>query len=166
LFAEFIANDRPMLVSYQGNLLFPTFVNYPESDFGGFLATTDYRDPFIQEEIESNGWMLWPAIRYSYDTVNNELPTPAPSKPWWLMSPEERCNAYPEGVDDPNCVPGNWNWLGTDDAGRDVVARLIYGFRISVLFGLTLAVVSSVIGVIAGARLLWWLDRSRIPTLH
>jgi microcin C transport system permease protein len=149
--AEFIANDRPILVSYQGELLFPTFVNYPESKFGGFLATTDYRDPFVQEEILADGWMVWPPIRYSYGTVNNELPTPAPSKPWWLMSKEERCNAYPGGVDDPNCTPGNWNWLGTDDAGRDVVARLIYGFRISVLFGLTLAVISSVVGVIAGA---------------
>jgi len=149
--AEFIANDRPMLVSYKGEFLFPTFVNYPESKFGGFLATTDYRDPFVQEEILADGWMIWPPIRYSYGTVNNELPTPAPSKPWWLMSKEERCNAYPEGIDDPNCTPGNWNWLGTDDAGRDVVARLIYGFRISVLFGLTLAVVSSVVGVIAGA---------------
>jgi len=149
--AEFVANDRPMLVSYKGEFLFPTFVNYPESKFGGFLATTDYRDPFIQEEILADGWMIWPPIRYSYGTVNNELPTPAPSKPWWLMSKEERCNAYPQGVDDPNCTLGNWNWLGTDDAGRDVVARLIYGFRISVLFGLTLAVVSSVIGVIAGA---------------
>jgi len=149
--AEFIANDRPMLVSYKGEFLFPTFVNYPESKFGGFLATTDYRDPFVQEEILADGWMIWPPIRYSYGTVNNELPTPAPSKPWWLMSKEERCNAYPQGVDDPNCTLGNWNWLGTDDAGRDVVARLIYGFRISVLFGLTLAVVSSVIGVIAGA---------------
>jgi microcin C transport system permease protein len=149
--AEFIANDRPILVSYQDEILFPTFVNYPESKFGGFLATTDYRDPFIQEEILSDGWMIWPPIRYYYGTVNNELPTPAPAKPWWLMSKEERCNAYPEGIDDPNCTPGNWNWLGTDDAGRDVVARLIYGFRISVLFGLTLAVISSVIGVIAGA---------------
>ena len=71
LFAEFIANDRPILVSYKGELLFPVFVDYPETKFGGFLAITDYRDPVIAEEIEANGWMIWPPIRYSYDTVNN-----------------------------------------------------------------------------------------------
>ena len=152
LFAELIASDRPILVSYNGELLVPAFVNYPESKFGGFLATTDYRDTFIQDEIEgSGGWMLWPPIRYSYRTVNKEIATPAPAKPWWMMTLDERCRRYPLGVDDPNCTLGNWNWLGTDDQARDVVARLIYGFRISVLFGLTLAIVSSVIGVIAGA---------------
>ena len=151
LFAEFIANDRPIFVSYKGEILFPVLVDYPEAKFGGFLATTDYRDPFIQDEIHANGWMVWPPIRYSYRTVNNEIPVPAPAPPWWTMSLEERCSRYPEGVDDPNCTLGNWNWLGTDDQGRDVVARLIYGFRISVLFGLTLAIISSVIGVVAGA---------------
>jgi microcin C transport system permease protein len=151
LFAEFISNDRPIIVSYQGETLFPVFVNYPEEKFGGFLATTDYRDPFIQDEINASGWMLWPPNRYSYRTVNNEIATPAPAKPWWLMTLEERCQQYPEGVDDTNCRLGNWNWLGTDDQARDVLARVIYGFRISVLFGLTLAIVSSVIGVIAGA---------------
>ena len=74
VFAPIIANDRPMLVSYKGELLFPTFVNYPESKFGGFLARTDYRDPVNQDEISANGWMIWPPIRYSYNTVNNELP--------------------------------------------------------------------------------------------
>ncbi len=152
LFAEFISNDRPIVVSYHGEILFPTFVNYPESKFGGFLATTDYRDPFVQDEIlKSGGWMLWPPIRYSYRTVNNEIAVPAPAPPWWLMSKEERCQRYPNGVNDRNCTPGNWNWLGTDDQARDVVARLIYGFRISVEFGLTLAVISSLIGVLAGA---------------
>jgi microcin C transport system permease protein len=151
LFAEFIANDRPLLVSYKSELLMPVFTEYPESKFGGFLATTDYRDPFIQDEILANGWMVWAPIRYSYRTVNNELPVPAPAPPWWTMTPEERCAHYPAGVEDLNCTPGNFNWLGTDDQGRDVVARLIYGFRISVLFGLTLAIVSSVIGVVAGA---------------
>jgi microcin C transport system permease protein len=151
LFAEFIANDRPIMVSYKGEILLPTFIDYPESKFGGFYAVTDYRDPFVQDEILANGWMLWPPIRYSYRSVNNEIPTPAPSKPWWLLSKEERCQQYPAGVGDPNCTLGNWNWLGTDDQARDVVARLIYGFRISVLFGLTLAIVSSVVGVIAGA---------------
>ncbi len=151
LFAEFIANDRPILVSYKGELLMPALVDYPESKFGGFLATTDYRDPYIENEINSNGWMIWPPIRYSYRTVNNEIATPAPAAPWWTMSLEQRCHAYPQGVDDPNCTIGNWNWLGTDDQGRDVVARLIYGFRISVEFGLTLAIISSIIGVMAGA---------------
>ncbi|MCR4282126.1 MAG: ABC transporter permease [Bauldia sp.] len=151
LFAELIASDRPIVVSYRGETLFPAVVDYQESKFGGFLATTDYRDPFIQDEILANGWMLWPPIRYSYRTVNNEIPTPAPAKPWWMMSLEERCVRYPQGADDINCTIGNWNWLGTDDQGRDVVARLIYGFRISVLFGLTLAIISSVVGVLAGA---------------
>ncbi|MEZ5842036.1 MAG: ABC transporter permease [Hyphomicrobiales bacterium] len=127
LFAEFIANDRPILASYKGELLVPVFVDYPESKFGGFLARTDYRDPFIREEIEANGWMIWPPIHYSYDTVNLDLPVPAPAPP----SAE--------------------NWFGTDDQGRDVLARLIYGFRISVLFGLILTLISSVIGVTAGA---------------
>ena len=151
LLANVIANDRPMVVSYKGEILFPVLVNYPESKFGGFLATTDYRDPFVQGEINANGWMVWPPIRYSYGTVNNEIPTPAPAPPWWTLTLAERCAAYPQGVNDPNCTIGNWNWLGTDDQARDVVARLIYGFRISVEFGLTLAIISSFIGVCAGA---------------
>jgi microcin C transport system permease protein len=138
-------------VSYKGEILAPVFVDYPEEKFGGFLAVTDYRDPFIQEEIADNGWMLWPPIRYSYRTVNNEIPTPAPAPPSWMLDKDERCVRYPEGAADPNCVMGNWNWLGTDDQGRDVVARLVYGFRISVLFGLALTVASSVIGIAAGA---------------
>ncbi len=151
LAANVIANDRPLIVSYKGEILFPVLTDYPESKFGGFLATTDYRDPFVQKEINDNGWMIWPPIRYSYGTVNNEIPTPAPAPPWWTMSLEQRCAAYPEGVKDANCTIGNWNWLGTDDQARDVVARLIYGFRISVEFGLTLAIISSFIGVCAGA---------------
>jgi len=151
LFAEFVSNDRPIIVSYKGEILVPALHDYPESKFGGFLATTDYRDPFIQQEIQANGWEIWPAIRYSYNTVNNEIPSPAPAPPWWTLTLEQRCNAYPLGVNDPNCTLGNWNWLGTDDQGRDLVARLIYGFRISVEFGLILAIVSSAIGVAAGA---------------
>ncbi|MTI17877.1 ABC transporter permease [Rhodobacteraceae bacterium RKSG542] len=151
LFAEFIANDKPILVSYKGEILAPVFVDYPEEKFGGFLAITDYRDPFIQEEIERDGWMLWPPIRYSYRTVNNEIPVPAPAPPSWTMDKQERCSRYTEGVNDPNCTLGNWNWLGTDDQGRDVVARVIYGFRISVLFGLALTIASSIIGIAAGA---------------
>ncbi|NRG16555.1 ABC transporter permease [Rhizobiales bacterium] len=151
LFAEFIANDRPILVSYKGELLTPVFVDYPEEKFGGFLAVTDYRDPFIQDEINANGWILWPPIRYSYDTINNEIPVPAPAPPSWMLDKEERCQQYPNGAEDANCTLGNWNWFGTDDQGRDVVARLIYGFRISVLFGLALTIASSIIGIAAGA---------------
>ncbi|MBS8262218.1 ABC transporter permease [Roseibium polysiphoniae] len=149
--AEFLTNDRPILVSYKGELLVPTFVNYPEEKFGGFLAVTDYRDPFIQEEINANGWMMWPLVRYSYRTVNNEIPVPAPAPPSWMLDKETRCVRYALGAEDPNCVVGNWNWLGTDDQGRDVLARLVYGFRISVLFGLALTLASSVIGIAAGA---------------
>jgi microcin C transport system permease protein len=151
LLAPVIANDRPLLVSYRGELLFPIVTNYPESKFGGFLAQTDYRDPFIQDEITANGWMVWPVIRYHYRTVNNELPMPAPSKPAFLLTWEEACVRYVQAVQDPNCTFGNMNWLGTDDQGRDVIARLIYGFRISVLFGLILTLLSSVIGIAAGA---------------
>jgi microcin C transport system permease protein len=151
MFAEFIANDKPIVASYNGEILFPVVVDYPEEKFGGFLAVTDYRDPFIQEEIEANGWMIWPPIRYSYRTVNNEIPTAAPAKPSWMFTEEERCARYALGVDDPNCTLGNWNWLGTDDQARDVAARIIYGFRISVLFGLILTAASAVIGVSAGA---------------
>ncbi|MBT9371499.1 ABC transporter permease [Rhizobium sp. CSW-27] len=151
LSAELIANDRPILVSYKGELLVPVFVNYPEEKFGGFLATTDYRSDFIQGEINANGWMIWPPVRYSYQTVNSEIPHSAPTPPFWLMGAEERCSAYPKGVDDPKCTLGNLNWLGTDDQARDVLARLIYGFRISVLFGLALTVLSALIGVTAGA---------------
>ena len=151
LFANFLSNDRPLLVNYNGEYYFPIFTEYPESVFGGFLAQTDFRDPFIQEEISGKGWMVWPPIRYSYGTVNNELPKPAPSPPAFLLSKEEACAKYPQGVNDANCVAGNMNWLGTDDQGRDVIARLIYGFRISVLFGLVLTILSSIVGIAAGA---------------
>ncbi|MCX5520752.1 ABC transporter permease [Kaistia defluvii] len=151
LASNFIANDRPLVASYKGELLLPVFADYPEEKFGGFLATTNFRDPFIQEEINANGWMIWPPIRYSFDTVNNEMATPAPAPPWWMIPQEDRCRAYPLGDADPNCTLGNFNWMGTDDQGRDVVARLLYGVRLSVLFGLVLTVVSSAIGILAGA---------------
>ena len=151
LFAEVIANDKPILARYNGELLFPALVDYPEEKFGGFLAITDYRDPFIQEEIDANGWMVWPLVRYSFRSVNKDIPSPAPSPPSWLMTLEEACVKYPNGVNDINCVAGNLNFLGTDNQGRDVVARVIYGFRISVIFGLTLTIFSSIIGVAAGA---------------
>ncbi|MBL4758744.1 MAG: ABC transporter permease [Rhizobiales bacterium] len=129
LFAEFIANDKPLLVRYDDAFYFPVFQSYAETEFGGeFETEADYRDPFVQELIEdSGGWMVWPMIRYSYDTINLDLPVPAPAP------------------------PSTENWLGTDDQGRDVVGRLIYGFRISVLFGLILTIISSGIGIVAGA---------------
>ncbi len=151
LFAEFLVNDRPILVEYNGEYYYPTFVDYPEEVFGGFLPVTDYRDPFVQEEIAANGWAIWPPIRYSYRSVNNDIPSPAPSPPAWTMTEEERCQRYPLGAEDPNCTFGNMNWLGTDDQAPDVLSRLVYGFRISVLFGLILTAASAVIGVAAGA---------------
>jgi microcin C transport system permease protein len=128
LFAEFLANDKPLLIHVNGTWYFPVFREYSELEFGGeFETEADYRDPYIIELISEKGWMFWPLIRYSYDTINYDLPSPAPSP------------------------PTRENWLGTDDKGRDVLARLIYGFRISVLFGLTLTMLSSLIGIIAGA---------------
>jgi microcin C transport system permease protein len=128
LFAEFIANDRPIVVRFDGAWYFPVFADYPETTFGGeFPTAADYRDPAVQKMISEKGWMIWPLIPFSYDTINYNLPSPAPSP------------------------PSTVNWLGTDDQGRDVLARLIYGLRISVLFGLTLTALSSVIGVAAGA---------------
>jgi microcin C transport system permease protein len=155
LFAEFIANDKPLVVSYKEQLYFPVFVDYPETQFGGdFETAADYRDEFVAELIQAEGWMLWPPIRYSYDTVNYNLPVPAPAP------------------------PSRENLLGTDDQGRDVLARIIYGFRISVLFGLTLTLFSSIIGVAVGAvqgYLGGWVDLlgqrfieiwSGLPTLY
>jgi len=128
LLAEVIVNDKSILVGFDGGYYFPTFISYPETTFGGdFETETEYRDQFVIELIEEKGWIIWPLIRFSYDTINYNLPVPAPSPP--------------DGV----------NFLGTDDQGRDVAARVIYGFRISVLFGLILTFVSSIIGVAAGA---------------
>ncbi|MGR9241615.1 ABC transporter permease [Rhizobium leguminosarum] len=151
LFAEFIANDRPIIASYKGEVLFPVLIDYPEEKFGGFLAETDYRSSVIADEINANGWMIWPPIRYSYRSVNSNIPHSAPTAPFWLMTKEERCAGYPQGANDPDCTLGNLNWLGTDDQARDVLARVIYGFRISVLFGLVLTICSAIIGVTAGA---------------
>ncbi len=154
LFTEFLANDRPVLVSFKGELYSPVFTDYPEEVFlgeDGFLPNTDYRIPEIQEAFEANGWAIWPPIRYSFRTVNTEIPEPAPSKPSWLYDKQTRCAQYPNGVDDAGCSVGNWNWLGTDNQGRDVLSRVIYGFRISVVFGLILTLASAIIGVTAGA---------------
>ena len=128
MFAELIANDKPILVVYDGGIYLPMVETYPETVFGGFLKTeTEYKDPEVREMIEEKGWIVWPLIPFSYDSINFDLKVPAPAPP---------------SAD---------NWLGTDDQGRDVVARTIYGFRISVLFGLALTLLSSIVGVGAGA---------------
>jgi microcin C transport system permease protein len=152
LFAEVIANDKPFFVSYEGRWYFPAVVRYAETTFGGdFETEADYRDPYLKELIEkSGGFMIWPPIRYSYNTHNLDLPTPAPSPPTWILT-EEQCKPVVERKGLASCRDLEQNWLGTDDQGRDVLARIIYGFRLSVLFGLTLSIVSSVIGIAAGA---------------
>jgi microcin C transport system permease protein len=151
LFAELIANDRPFLIKYDGHLYWPAFVSYSETTFGGdFETAADYRDPYLQKQIaDKGGSIFWPLIRYSYDTHNLDLPTPAPSKPTWMLT-EQQCSEVVQKKHLTGCRDLEYNWLGTDDQGRDVVARLIYGFRISVLFGLTLTIVSSIIGIAAG----------------
>ncbi|MGB7335201.1 MAG: ABC transporter permease [Salaquimonas sp.] len=154
LFAEFIANDRPIIISFKGSLYSPIFVDYPEEKWlgeDGFLPVTDYKIPEIEEAFEANGWAIWPPIRYSFRSVNNDVPEPAPSAPTWLYESQEQCQGYVNDTDDVGCRLGNWNWLGTDDQARDVLARSIYGFRISVLFGLILTLFSAVVGVTAGA---------------
>ncbi len=148
--SEFICNDRPLFVSYKGEWLFPVFVTYPEDKFGGFEAVTDYRDPVIADEIAKHGFAIWPPIRFANNTVKLDPPTPVPSPPTWALS-EAQCKAALAAHGGKSCRDLEMNWLGTDANGRDVVARLFYGFRISVLFGLILAGVSSVIGVAAGA---------------
>ncbi len=152
LFAEFIANDKPLLVEYEGHYYTPVFHSYPETTFGGIFQTqADYRDPAVQEMIaKGHGWMIWPPIRFSYNTENKDPPMAFPAKPTWMLTKED-CKKAIEGGFHPCNSTLEWNWLGTDDQGRDVLARLIYGFRISVLFGLCLTIVSSIIGVAAGA---------------
>ena len=155
LFAELIANDKPLLVGYDGGLYAPVITAYPETVFGGFFETeADYRDREVQALIEEKGWMIWPLIRFSYNTPDRELGQPAPS------SPDGR------------------HWLGTDDQARDVAARVIYGFRLSVLFGITLTILASIVGIAAGAVQGYfggWLDLifqrfieiwSSMPTLY
>jgi len=155
LFAELVANDKPFLLHFKGEFYSPVFNAYPESAFGGeFETEADYRDPYVANLIGRDGWMLWPLIRYNHRTVAWDLPSPAPS------------------------APDAEHWLGTDDQARDVVARLIYGFRISVLFGFSLTIISAIIGVAAGALQGYfggWLDLlfqrfievwSGLPTLY
>jgi microcin C transport system permease protein len=152
LFAEFIANDKPFMIRMDGKFYFPSVVTYPETAFGGeFETAADYRDPYLQDLIaKKGGTVIWPPIRYAYNTHNLDLPTPAPSPPTWQLT-EEQCKSVVEKKKLSGCRDLEYNWLGTDDQGRDVVARLIYGFRISVLFGLILTILSSAIGVAAGA---------------
>ena len=152
LFAEFIANDKPILVRLEGKTFFPVFATYPETAFGGeFETAAEYRDPYLRKLIaDKGGTIVWPPIHYSYGTHNLNLPTPAPSPPTWMLT-EAQCKEAAAKVSGKGCADLEANWLGTDDGGRDVAARLIYGFRISVLFGLTLTIISSIIGVAAGA---------------
>ena len=128
IFADFIANEKPLLIKYQNQIYLPIIIEYAETAFGGdFETEADYRDPFVKDLINNNGWMIWPIIPYAYDTIIRDLAVPAPAP------------------------PSKKNWLGTDDQARDVLARLIYGFRISILFGFTLTFFSMLIGVTAGA---------------
>ena len=138
LFAEFIANDKPLLVEYDNQWYYPVFSQYAETEFGGeFETEADYTDPDVIELIEEKGFIVWPVIRFSYDTINYDIVASVPS------------------------APDTVNWLGTDDKGRDVLARIIYGFRISVLFGFILTIVSGSIGVAVGASQCYyggWID--------
>ncbi len=128
LFADFIANEKPLLVKYQSKFYYPILQSYSETTFGGdFETEADYRDPFVKNLINESGWMIMPIIPYKYNTIIRDIDRPAPSP------------------------PSKKNWLGTDDQARDVLSRLIYGFRISILFGFTLTFFSMIIGVSAGA---------------
>ena len=129
LFAEFLSNDKPLIVYYNSGIYFPVFKTYPESFFGGdFDTEADYNDPFVKDILsKGSNWAIYPPNPYYYDTINyyTRFPNPAP--------------------------PSKDNLLGTDDHGRDVLARLIYGFRLSVLFALFLTAIGTTIGVLAGA---------------
>jgi microcin C transport system permease protein len=156
LFAEFIANDKPIFIEVNGHFYFPAVVTYPDTAFGKpndpnlFGTAADYRDPYLIDLINKQGGVvIWPPIRFSYNTQVSKPPSPFPSKPTWLLTEKDCAFAASHGF--AKCGDLEYNWLGTDDGGRDVMARLIYGFRISVLFGLCLTLVSSVIGVAAGA---------------
>lgn len=128
LLADLLANDRPLLVRYEGAFYLPLAQAYPETTFGGDFATeADYADPFLADLIQEKGWMIWPLVPFRFDTIDKSMAVPAPAP------------------------PSARHWLGTDDQHRDVFARLLHGFRLSVLFGLTLAILSSLIGVAAGA---------------
>lgn len=128
LASELIANDKPLLVKYDQTLYFPVLKHYPETTFGGVFETeTEYKDPVVQQLIQAKGWAMWPLIPYSYQTPNVDLTVPVPSPPTMK------------------------NWLGTDDQGRDVLARVLYGLRVSLLFGFILTFSSAVLGIVIGA---------------
>lgn len=128
LFAELLANDRPLLVKYKDNFYFPVFKTYSEQTFGGdFPTPADYRDPYIRDNINRSGYMVFPLFPYSFNTIDYELDTPTPS------------------------APAASHWLGTDDEGRDILVRILYGLRISIVFAFTLTALSSLIGIFAGA---------------
>ena len=128
LISEFIANDKPLLVKYEQSYYVPVLKEYPETTFGGIFETeTEYKDPAVQQMINEKGWAVWPIIEYSYDSPNLDLAVPVPSK------------------------PTKQNWLGTDDQGRDVLARILYGLRVSLLFGFALTFASALIGIVVGA---------------
>ncbi|MEJ5029831.1 MULTISPECIES: ABC transporter permease [unclassified Comamonas] len=129
LFAELISNDKPLIVRYEGQTYFPLAKDYPETSFGGdFHTATDFLDPFIQQQLRKDGnWAIFPLNRYGPNTINYFAKSPTPS------------------------APSADNWLGTDDRGRDLLAQLIYGFRVSVLFGLALTAVGTLIGILTGA---------------
>jgi microcin C transport system permease protein len=151
LFAEFIANDQPLFIRYDAKNYFPIFVTYPDTEFGDDLGTAaDYRDPHLQKFLaDHHAIEIWAPIRFSYNTINDNPPSAFPSKPTWMLNAKDCAFAEKNGY--AKCGALEYNWLGTDDQGRDVLARMIYGFRLSVLFGLVLTIVSSVIGVAAGA---------------
>lgn len=171
LFAPFVANDRPILVRYQGETLWPVFVDYPESKFGGFLAITDYKASVIADEINAHGFMFWPPVRHSSSSANVDYPSRRaplggvpigganaavlptclgfPAPPLWASN-AALCEAPPDKLERYLAL-GNRNWLGTDDQGRDVFARALYGFRVSVIFGLLLTVSASIVGIALGA---------------
>ncbi|MBD3648813.1 MAG: ABC transporter permease [Pseudomonadales bacterium] len=128
LFAEFLANDRPIVFSLDGDLYFPVWFTYTEEELGGVLETEAvYLDPFVENLIEDNGWAIWPPLRFSYNTIDWDLPPPYP---------------HP---------PTSEHWLGTDGGSTDIVAKLLYAFRLSVIFGVTLTIITSTIGVMVGA---------------
>ena len=128
LLSDILANDKPLLIMYDGRWLFPIVNTYQETTFGGdFSVEADYRDPYVQDLIQQKGWMIWPLIPFSYDTIDYNVIDTVPSP------------------------PSTEHWLGTDDQGRDIVARLLYGLRLSIIFGVALTLSSSVIGVAAGA---------------
>ncbi len=128
LCAELVANDRPLIVKYKNHFYFPIFTSYSEKTFGGnFETAADFRDVYVKKLINQNGWMIFPLVPYSYNTITYDISSSAPSS------------------------PSKYNWLGTDDNGRDVVARLIYGLRTALIFGLILTFSSALIGIILGA---------------